>query len=198
MQHKCRQLIRLATAAASICLLATVAIDLRAEPATSPATQPAATQMAALTIGPMAYFDQNCARCHGQYGSFYGSEFGKGLTDSKLHDVVRDMAEGPGNAPLADADLAAEIAYHRSMIKRTPFIAITKSDTTELSGEVTAGATVTLTNAGKTIEAKVDEHSFTIKLDGPLATDASVAAKIADKTTKLSIKDQYTHRDKID
>ena len=36
------------------------------EPATapSPATQP-------LTVGPISYFEDRCARCHGSYGSGY-------------------------------------------------------------------------------------------------------------------------------
>jgi mono/diheme cytochrome c family protein len=72
-------------------------------------------------FAPMAYFESNCARCHGAYGSFYGEGFGKNLTDSKLRQVVHDMAAGPGNAPVTEPQLDALTAYHRSMINGNRF-----------------------------------------------------------------------------
>jgi hypothetical protein len=72
----------------------------------------------------MSYFESNCARCHGAYGSFYGEGFGKNLTDSKLRQVVHDMAAGPGNAPVTEPQLDALTAYHRSMINGKPFLIV--------------------------------------------------------------------------
>jgi hypothetical protein len=58
-------------------------------------------------FGALDYFQAKCARCHGDYGLFYGETFGKNLDDTKMHAVVRDMAAGPAQAPLETKNLSS-------------------------------------------------------------------------------------------
>ena len=98
------------------------------------------------SFAPLTYFNQNCARCHGKYGSFYGDGFAKDLSDDSLHQVVAQMAQGPAQAPLSPADLEIETAWHRALRDGKPFVAIVKSEKVpqgwQLSGEVSPGATL--------------------------------------------------------
>ena len=49
----------------------------------------------------MAYFEKNCARCHGPLGSFYGDDFGRHLaTPTAMRAVVKEMVEGPARSTL--------------------------------------------------------------------------------------------------
>jgi len=101
---------------------------------------------------PIDYFDKKCARCHGPGGSFYGAEFGKGLTDAKLRAVVKRMCDGPAQAPLAEPLLSAQVAYHRSIINRQPFVAWVGMENGAMVIETAPDATVTAREAGKQLK----------------------------------------------
>lgn len=115
------------------------------------------SQPALPSIQPIAYFQENCARCHGDYGSNYGDQFARNLDDAKLSKVVDDMCAGPGNAPLSGVDLQAEIAFHRALADRKPFICITKRDGDKFSGETMPGATLKVAKADLKSDVKVDD-----------------------------------------
>ena len=114
----------------------------------------AATGPQATGFAPLAYFNENCARCHGDYGSAYGDEFAKNRDDASLREVVHEMAEGPGQAPLSEAELDIETEFHRALRDKKPFVVIVKSEKTDagwqLSGEVSPGATLQIN--GETVE----------------------------------------------
>lgn len=114
------------TALVIACAVALQEGTFAAPPSTAPATSPTSAISTPTGFGPLTYFETNCARCHGPYGSAYGETFGKHLDDAQLEKVIDDMAYGPGNAPLQPRELAVQVAYHKAMISRTPFVVVTK------------------------------------------------------------------------
>ncbi len=105
-------------------------------------------------FAPLAYFDANCARCHGPNGSFYGADFGKNLKDdAALRQIVREMCEGPGNAPLDAAKLEILTDFHRALRDDVPFVTVVARSAAGLSGEASPDAKVTLENGEKSVAA---------------------------------------------
>ncbi len=118
----------------------------------------------ATKFAPLAYFSENCARCHGEYGSFYGENFAKGLDDTALRNVVEEMADGPAQAPLSPTDLDAVTSWHRSMRDKKPFVVIVKSDKTDtgwqLEGEISPDATLQINGAD--VEVKGSNWAYCV------------------------------------
>ena len=142
----------------------------------APTTAPAAAP-AALDFKPITYFQAHCANCHGDYGSFYGKGFATDLSDADLQKTVKEMCAGPGQAPLKGEELAAEVAYHRSLAHGTPFVIVTSRGGGKVSGEVTAGAAVKVGGA----DAAVDGTTF----HADAKDDAAVIASKGGKSTDL-------------
>ncbi len=119
----------------------------------------------ATSFAPLAYFDQNCARCHGENGSFYGDTFAQGQSDAQLREAITEMAEGPGQAPLNAAQLDAVAAWHRALRDKKPFVVVVKSEKVEagvqLSGEVSSGATLQIN--GEDVEVKGTQWTFCVE-----------------------------------
>ena len=118
----------------------------------------------ASSFAPLAYFNQNCARCHGVNGAFYEKDFAKNKSDADLHAVIEEMAEGPAQAPLAPAELDAVAAWHRAIRDKKPFVIIVKSEKTatgwRLSGEISPGATLQINEK----EVEVEGSSWTTEV----------------------------------
>lgn len=95
----------------------------------------------ALSIGPISFFEERCARCHGSFGSMYGPALAH-LPDPALIRAVDDMVIGPAASELTAPDLAALVAFHRSLSGAGPFLAVTEANDHSLGGEVTPGAAV--------------------------------------------------------
>lgn len=127
----------------------------------SPAKE-AATGPVTTGFKPLDYFQNQCARCHGDYGSAYGSEFGRNITDQQLRDFVRDMAEGPAQAPLGDADLAVETGFHRALRDGRPFAVVVAWKDGVLSGEAMPGSKITLELGGKALDVPLDGNAWKI------------------------------------
>ena len=136
------------------------------------AAQPQAPQP--LPRGPIAVYEQACARCHGPNGSFYGPDLGLGKTDAQLYKAVQAMADNQGQIELTPIELEAQTAYHRAIIKREPFLAITQRTKSMVRGEVTKGSTVTVTVAGKPQKVRVEGvvWSATLEGEGPVMVTA--------------------------
>ena len=128
--------------------------------------QPPAPKVAVLARGPISVYEQACARCHGPNGSFYGPDLGKGKTDSQLYKAVQDMADNQGQIELTPIEVEAQTAYHRAIIKREPYIAMTGRTKTLLRGEVTKGATVSVTVLGKPQKVVVVGFTWSAALAG--------------------------------
>lgn len=120
-------------------------------------------------FAPLDYFDANCARCHGPNGSFYGANFAKNLKDdAALRHVVQEMAEGPGNAPLSEADLEVLTDFHRSLRDGKPYLVLVSVQKSEkclvLRGEATPDATISLENGKEVLPVKLEGHSWSVSL----------------------------------
>ncbi|RYX85014.1 cytochrome c [bacterium] len=107
------------------------------------------------------YFNEKCARCHGNYGSFYGPNFAKGKTDEQLAQVVKEMCDGPAQAPISPHDLEILVAWHRALRDGKPFVAAVNFDTGVLSGEASPGSTVSLeTTTGEQANVPLNGHKW--------------------------------------
>ncbi len=158
--------------------------------ADNPAPAPKLTPIAAdaqagphaSAFAPLAYFNQNCARCHGEFGSFYGDDMGKDRDDASLREVIDEMASGPGQAPLTPTELDAVTAWHRALRDKKPFVVIVKAEKTDagwqLSGEVSPDATLQIN--GEAVAVKDANWTFCA------ATDAvKLRATRGDAVTEL-------------
>ena len=157
---------RRATMALLIVLACSLALSAAQPPA---ATQPkvAATQPAGGTAEqlefarrPISYFNQSCANCHGDYGSFWGEGFAADLKGGRLREVVREMAAGPAFAPLEEWALEVQTAYHRSLVDGKPFVTVYVDKSGNLAGEVTPGSTVFLVIDNRQVKAMVAGHTW--------------------------------------
>lgn len=116
-------------------------------------------------FAPLDYFNDNCARCHGNYGSFYGKDFGKGKTDEQLAQVVKDMCDGPAQAPIAPHELEVLVAWHRALRDSKPFVASVHFDNSVLTGEATPGSSVSLeTTTGEQSTVPLNGHKWSAGL----------------------------------
>ena len=115
-----------------------------------------------LKVAPVAYYDGKCARCHGPNGSFYEQNFAAKYDNAGLIAVLKRMAEGPGGAPLADEDLAAQAAYHRAIAANAPFFSLLKTGL-EVSGETT-GDRIKAKVLGKSLPVKIKDGIWSVKL----------------------------------
>ena len=139
----------------------------------------------ATKFAPLAYFSENCARCHGENGSFYGADFAKGLDDKALHNIVEEMADGPAQAPLSPTDLDAVTSWHRSMRDKKPFVVIVKSEKTDagwqLQGEISPGATLQINGA----DVEVKGSNWTVCVAPNEAKAVKLRAQKGDAVTEL-------------
>jgi len=120
-------------------------------------------------LAAIGYFNANCARCHGPFGSFYGKR--PYHPYSVLEADIKRMADGPSNAPLSGEALAAQVAYHQSLYDLKPFVALVKQDGREISGEVSPGSTVTVLNGAQSIPAHVEDYQWKATLPADVKLD---------------------------
>lgn len=114
-----------------------------------------------LKTGPISYFNDQCARCHGDDGSFAGVAFvAAPASDAELVRAVEEMVEGPAEDRVEGAELGALIAFHRTLVLDEPFVAVTKIDPDEVTGEVSPGARVRVRFGESDVEAPVDEQTW--------------------------------------
>lgn len=142
-----------------------------------------------LRFDPIGYFNDHCQRCHGPGGSFYGEDFGKSHTAGELHETVRQMTIGPGQAPLHGDSLNALVAYHRSLIQDSPFVLIATRQPDSLTGFVTAGATVQVITKNAAISGKVQGRQWKVSLPDSIesGTINHIHAVLEGDTTTLSL-----------
>jgi glucose/arabinose dehydrogenase len=144
-------------------------------------------------LAAIAYFNANCARCHGPFGAFYGKR--PYHPYSVLQADIKRMADGPGNAPLSPEALAAQVAYHQSLYDLKPFVAWIGQQGREISGEVSPGSTVTVLNGAQSIPAHVEDYHWTAKLPaGVKPEQVKLRAQNAHGTTLLALREsRFSH-----
>ncbi len=88
---------------------------------------------------PLAYFAAHCQRCHGPEGSRYPDDLAS-RTDAELKDAIREMAEGPGAAPLGEGGLELQLALHRAIRAKEPFLQIAGGENGRAVGYASSNA----------------------------------------------------------
>jgi len=154
-----------------------------------------------IEFAPIGYYDQSCARCHGNYGTNYDANLPK-LDDAKLKRLIDEMASGPGQAPLDAAQLERETAYHRSLQDGAPFIAVTKIEESSngivISGEATPGSKLSIGGAAQSTLVAPERHLWSTTL--PAGTDIETlrltASKNGKETTIALADESFSHREK--
>lgn len=117
-----------------------------------------------LSPGPVEFFENQCARCHGTGGSNFVVASLKKRSAASLKAEIKSMASGPGQSPISGRDLDAQVALHQSFIKGKPFLSLTRLMGTGLSGEVIGTDKVSVRQGAKSIQAKVHEGVWIVRL----------------------------------
>ncbi|MBS1718360.1 MAG: cytochrome c [Armatimonadetes bacterium] len=133
---------------------------------------------------PVAYYNAQCARCHGPGGSFYGPTLGKGKNDAQLREVIRQMCEGQGGMPLQGIDLEAQLAYHRAIIRREPFVCVTLIKPGRLAGEVYDAKSITLQVGSKRFAGRISGDGFSVIVPKGLDARGGTITAIGSKGSK--------------
>ena len=100
---------------------------------------------------PLAYFAAHCQRCHGPEGNRYPEDFPT-RTDAQLRESIVEMAEGPGGAPLGKGGLELQLALHRAIRAKQPFLQISGGENGKALGYASPGAKIV--QGGKSVEMK--------------------------------------------
>ena len=147
------------------------------------------------TEPPLTYFANHCQRCHGEQGAQYDPTLGKGKTDAWLTQEIVDMADGPGQGSLEGDALKAQVAFHRSLILKEPFVYVAKIGDGTISGETTPKTAITVVVGTKRIPAKVTETTWTATIPATAkAKNTTVEAKQGAKLVRLALaKSLYSH-----
>jgi hypothetical protein len=147
------------------------------------------------TVAPISYFEDRCARCHGPQGSFYGDAFGKNLTEEALRKVVYDMCRNQGEMKLEGVDLDAQIAYHRSMISKEPFLVVTHREKGQLAGEASEKAVVTVRFKRSSVRAEVKGTVWRVAVPkGEKPENAVLTAKLVERSTTIRlVNEAFSH-----
>lgn len=114
-------------------------------------------------FAPITYFNTTCASCHGPYGAAFGPTFGRGLTDHALKDKVEEMVFGPSQSTLQPDELDQLTAYHRSLVRKSPFVSVAERKADRLAGEVTPGSTIRVQFGDRIVQADVTGHTWTVR-----------------------------------
>ena len=141
-------------------------------------------------FAPLAYFDANCARCHGPNGSFYGANFGKTLKDdAALKQVVKDMCEGPGNAPLDAAKLEVLTDFHRALRDDKPFLVVVSQSAAGLSGEASPDAQITLESGAQSVAVEQKGNAWSVNFPVDFKKEgARLVARRGDKVSEIDVR----------
>lgn len=146
--------------------------------------------------GPVAVYDKACLRCHGPEGVNYGPTFGKALTDRALRQAVVDMKDGKGDIALTDDEIDAQTAYHRAIIRKEPFVAVTLATDARLAGECTEEAVVSVIVDGRSVAVR--RNGFRWDAATPAGRRREVIARVGDTSTRLDpSKARWSHADPL-
>jgi mono/diheme cytochrome c family protein len=143
-----------------------------AEPTTlpTPAPPPSPAPRADVGFAPISYFQQQCASCHGDHAAELDPASLRGRDEDSLADVVRDMTEGMGGAPLEGRDLEILVAFHRAYRDGESFVAVESATASSVQGDVRPGSSVVALVGGDEVPASVESHRFTLASDRALAS----------------------------
>jgi hypothetical protein len=138
-----------------------------------------------LEVAPIDYFEQHCSRCHGENGMNFIPGFAAKKSDEELSGTIKDMATGPGHAPLKEADIVVQLAYHRAMSEAAPFISWTGFSHDVMEGEVTPDSKM---KANLGLKVDLEEGHWKIQVpDGTNLSKVEISATLHEKSAILKI-----------
>jgi cytochrome c553 len=154
-----------------------------------PATRPAdAPQEATPPFTPIAYFETNCSRCHGPFGANYTPAHLAALDDKELRRNIKEMAEGPGNAPLDAASMSVLFDYHRAIAEGQAFAFVTERADRRIAGEIVPEAGVELVDGpGVTAGKNNGDGTFVIELKSPPSAEAKLRTTLKGKARETPL-----------
>jgi hypothetical protein len=127
-----------------------------------------------LKVGPIAYFEAHCSRCHGGVASPANTAFERVIPVETLRKAVSDMASGPGGQAVTGTDLGALVALHQAMMQGEPFIAWTGTKGRVLTGECSPATRVSAVSGGKSLLVPTSGSGWSLKLPPGIATKSVV------------------------
>jgi len=133
-------------------------------------------------FGPLSYFNDKCARCHGENGAQYTEGGLEKLDDKGLKHWISAMAKGPGQSPLDEAQIEIEARWMRTLATGEAFAhlqSVEKGEKTVLAGEATPEAKVKLQIGEQVLEGTRDGVKW--KIEAPKGTDIENARLWAEK-----------------
>lgn len=139
--------------------------------------------------GPITFFADHCARCHGQYGADYNDNLYQDPSPDRLAAVVRAMIEGQTELAPTYEMLRGQTALAVAMGRREPFIAWTgrSADGRTLLGEATPGATLSAVADGRRVDVAVADGSWSVTMpDGCEETQITLSAEWNGKHTRFT------------
>ncbi len=147
------------------------------------------TAESAKPFGALAYFQNRCASCHGNYGEAYGEKFARDISETSLHQQIIAMAEGPAGAPLEGEQLKMLDQFHQALRDGLPYAAITsRGDDGLVYGEALPGSRLELELGGQHIDVPLTGHTWEVQLPtGDPSDDAVLHVRRNSKEMSLSL-----------
>lgn len=135
--------------------------------------------------GAISLYDKACVRCHGPGGSFYGSDLGKGKTAAQLRKIVWEMCIAQGGLTVAQREVDAMTAYHRSIMYAEPYIEVISVTESKVIGEATPGSELEVQMGSRVLPITLTENRWNVLLD--TSKPATIIATRNGKTTRLAV-----------
>ena len=189
--------------ALSVALRGGQSAPLRYQPLQAPIETIATKSEPKTAFAALDYYGNHCARCHGIEGANYDTQSLKKRDDASLHQVIKEMAAGPGQAPLEEEQAKVETAWHRALIENQPFVSVTEivraDDQIQIKGEATSDATILLSciTAPDAPQVLAVRDGVTWSAQLPANVDLSTLQVLAErgdvKTTLKLDGDGYSH-----
>lgn len=125
-------------------------------------------------FGPISYFQDRCANCHGNFGDQLLPTMRSASDEAYLHEQNRAMVIGPAQSSLTDRELTLLSAYVRSIFDQRPFAIVTSAQGSILTGEASPNATITLAQNDLRTQAQRDGVTWRVELSDGASGDRVV------------------------
>jgi hypothetical protein len=148
----------------------------------------AAAKPRPVSIPPIRYFDDKCARCHGSVESPDNSAFEHVLNDADLAASVKRMCDGPSQAPLDGANLRALTALVGARQRNRPFLCWTKHEGQKIAGETLRGTQISATVNRLPVKVSILGSEWSILLPSDAKPESTViTATLGEHTVALDL-----------
>jgi cytochrome c553 len=119
------------------------------------------------TKGPVTWYINHCARCHGDPDTAYADEPDQPprqhARGDELRRMIREMTAAYAPVPLNDAELQSQLVLHEALFDHKPYVWIDRTikDEQAIAGEIIPGSVVRIADT----QAHISDHRFAIHRD---------------------------------